>query len=202
MTDSLWGRVPFGQTGLTVSRLAIGSSYGVGGAALERAYERGINFFFWGLRRTGPFAEGVRAVAKNHREDICVAIQSYSRSALLMRPSVELALRKLRMDYVDVLTLGWWPEVPSRPHRGRRPRAAGGGQGAPHHDLLPPPPELREDDRGSAVRGHHGSLQLGPSRSRARGLSAARRRREASRRLGLHGHALGDAAQSRLRSAG
>ncbi|MEZ4219370.1 MAG: aldo/keto reductase [Polyangiaceae bacterium] len=112
MTNSLWGRVPFGQTGLTVSRLAIGSSYGVGDAALERAYERGVNFFFWGLRRTGPFAAGVRAVARKHREDMCVAIQSYSRSALLMRPSVELALRKLAVDYVDVLTLSWWPEVP------------------------------------------------------------------------------------------
>ncbi len=112
MTASLLGNVDFGRTGLSVSRLGIGSSYGVGGADLERAYERGINFFFWGLRRTGRFAQGVRAVAAKDRESVCIAIQTYSRSALLVRPWVEKALRGLDTDYVDILTLSWWSDMP------------------------------------------------------------------------------------------
>jgi aryl-alcohol dehydrogenase-like predicted oxidoreductase len=112
MTTSLWDKVTFGRTGLEVSRLAIGSSYGIGGKDLERAYERGINFFFWGLRRTGRFAEGMRAVAANHRDEMCIAIQTYSRSALLLRPWVERALRGLKTDYVDILTLSWWSQMP------------------------------------------------------------------------------------------
>lgn len=105
-------RTGFGRTGLRVSRLAIGSSYGIGGADLERAYERGINFFFFGLRRRGAFAAGVRALVPKHREDLVLAIQSYSRSAVLMGPSVDLALRALRTDYADLMGLGWWNQVP------------------------------------------------------------------------------------------
>ena len=112
MTESWWSPVVFGRTGLSVSRLAIGSSYGVGGKDLERAHERGIDFFFWGLRRTNQFAEGVRAIAAKDRAKVRIAIQSYSRSALLMRPFVESALRRLRTDYVDILTLGWWNDLP------------------------------------------------------------------------------------------
>ena len=114
MANDLWKKVLFGRTGLSVSRLALGSSYGVGGADLERAFERGINFMFWGLRRTSHFAAGVRAVAKKDRAGLVVGIQSYSRSALLMRVFVERALRQLKLDHVDLLTLGWWNDPPPR----------------------------------------------------------------------------------------
>ncbi|MFO0616594.1 MAG: aldo/keto reductase [Polyangiaceae bacterium] len=105
-------RVTFGKTGLEVSRLAIGSSYGVGGDDLVWAFDRGVNFFFWGLRRTSHFADGLRALAPKHRSEMVIAIQSYSRSALLMRRWVDCALSRLKTDYVDVLTLGWWNSMP------------------------------------------------------------------------------------------
>lgn len=111
--SSLWDKVTFGRTGLRVSRLAIGSSYGIGGADLERAFERGINFLFYGLKRTEPFARGVRALLP-HRDELVIAIQSYSRSGLLMRASVDSALRKLGTDHVDLLGLGWWNDAPPR----------------------------------------------------------------------------------------
>jgi aryl-alcohol dehydrogenase-like predicted oxidoreductase len=110
---SLRDKVTFGRTGLRVSRLAIGSSYGVGGADLERAFDRGVNFLFYGLKRTEPFARGVRALA-SRRDELVIAIQSYSRSALLMRLSVDSALRKLGVDHVDLLGLGWWNDAPPR----------------------------------------------------------------------------------------
>jgi predicted aldo/keto reductase-like oxidoreductase len=107
-------RVPFGAGGPLVSRVAIASSYGVGGAELERAHERGVNFFFWGLRRRRSFGAGLRRLAARDRGSVVLAIQSYTRLGFLMRPSVVLALRALRTDYVDVLSLGWWNELPPR----------------------------------------------------------------------------------------
>jgi hypothetical protein len=33
--------------------IGIASSYGVGGRDVERAFERGVNFFYWGMKRVG-----------------------------------------------------------------------------------------------------------------------------------------------------
>jgi aryl-alcohol dehydrogenase-like predicted oxidoreductase len=41
-----------------------------------------------------------------------VVVQSYSRAGLALRPSLEVALRRLHMDYADVLLLGWWNAPP------------------------------------------------------------------------------------------
>jgi aryl-alcohol dehydrogenase-like predicted oxidoreductase len=113
VNTNLWDKVTFGRTGLHVSRIALGSSYGIGGKDIERAVDRGINFLFYGLRRTGPFADGVRALA-SRRDELVIAIQSYSRSAMMVCPSVDFALRKLRIDHADMLGLGWWNEAPPR----------------------------------------------------------------------------------------
>jgi aryl-alcohol dehydrogenase-like predicted oxidoreductase len=107
-----WEKVAFGKTGLSVSPIGIGSSYGVGSADIERAHERGINFFFWGLRRRASFGQGLRHIAAKDREGVVIAAQSYTRVASLMRPSLECALRSLRVDHVDLLGLGWWDDLP------------------------------------------------------------------------------------------
>jgi hypothetical protein len=41
-----------------------------------------------------------------------LALQSYSRVAALMEPSVEVALRKLGFEYADALLLGLWNHKP------------------------------------------------------------------------------------------
>ncbi len=102
-----------GKTGLLVGRIGLGSSYGVGGRDIARAYERGARLFLWGSRRRAGFAEGLRTLAPN-REQTVIAIQSYSRVGFLVKPFVVRALRELRTDYVDVLGLAWWNDVPSR----------------------------------------------------------------------------------------
>jgi aryl-alcohol dehydrogenase-like predicted oxidoreductase len=107
-----WEKVRFGRTGLEVSPIGLGSSYGVGGRDLERAHERGINLFFWGLRRRGDFGKGLARLAAKDRDGIVIAAQSYTRAASLMRPSVESVLRSLRTDHVDLLGLGWWDDLP------------------------------------------------------------------------------------------
>jgi aryl-alcohol dehydrogenase-like predicted oxidoreductase len=107
-----WGRRHL--AGLNVSALGLASSYGLSGADVERAFERGVNFFFWGSLRKSDFGRGVRSIAKTNREEAVIAIQSYSRFGWLMNWSVNRALRQLGTDYVDILCLAWWNAPPPR----------------------------------------------------------------------------------------
>jgi aryl-alcohol dehydrogenase-like predicted oxidoreductase len=102
-----------GKTGLSVSAIALGSSFGVAGRDIERAYDHGVNTFLYGSLRRPGFARGVRALAP-HRDEIVIAIQTYSRVGFLMKPFVWSALRSLGTDHVDILGLAWWNDVPSR----------------------------------------------------------------------------------------
>ena len=103
---------PFGTSGLTVGALGLGSSFGLPAKDVERAFERGVNFFLWGSLRRRDFARGLRNLAKAHREEMVVAVQSYTRFGSLMEWSVDRALRTMRTDYVDVLCLAWWNAPP------------------------------------------------------------------------------------------
>lgn len=103
-----------GSTGLKVGAIGLGSSYGVGGKDIERAYDNGVNFFMWGMRRRDGFGEGLRNVIRNHRENTVIALQTYTRVGWMMKPFFESGLRSLKTDYVDLLCLAWWNDVPSR----------------------------------------------------------------------------------------
>ena len=41
-------RALLGRTGLEVGRLGVAASYGVPGTALEWAFERGVDYIYWG----------------------------------------------------------------------------------------------------------------------------------------------------------
>jgi aryl-alcohol dehydrogenase-like predicted oxidoreductase len=100
-----------GRTGLEAGRLGMAASYGIPAAAVERSFERGVNYLYWGSFRRGPFGQALRNL-KAQRERMVLVLQSYSRMAALMAPSVEMALRRLRFDYADVLLLGLWGAKP------------------------------------------------------------------------------------------
>jgi aryl-alcohol dehydrogenase-like predicted oxidoreductase len=104
-------RTILGRTGLEVGRLGVAPTYGVPTAALERAFERGVNYFYWGTYRREAFGQALRNLAPQ-RERLVVVVQSYSRAARLLVWSVERALRELRFDYADVLLLGMWQRLP------------------------------------------------------------------------------------------
>ena len=95
-----------------MSRIGLGSSYGLGANDVERAFDRGINYMYWGSARRSNFGRGIRNIAKRNREDLVVVVQSYSRARFGLRPSLEMALRRLKIDYADVLLLGWWNKTP------------------------------------------------------------------------------------------
>ncbi|MFH1138665.1 MAG: hypothetical protein V1816_21525 [Pseudomonadota bacterium] len=104
---------PLGRTGLKVARLGISSGYQAPAAAFEEAFERGINYFYWGWRRTPAMAEAIKNIAgSGRREKLVVAIQSFSRSALLLEVFLARALRQTGLDRADVLLLGWHNSPP------------------------------------------------------------------------------------------
>jgi aryl-alcohol dehydrogenase-like predicted oxidoreductase len=104
-------RRTLGRTGLEVGRLGMAASYGVPARAVEQAFERGVNYLYWGSFRRGPFGQALRNL-KSQRDRMVLVLQSYSRIAALMKPSVEIALRRLGFEYADVLLLGLWSHKP------------------------------------------------------------------------------------------
>lgn len=108
-----WTPVTLGSHGPPVLPIGIAASYGVGGADLERAFERGVNFFYWGSMRRGDFGRGIARIAKKARERMVVVVQSYARMGSAIGPSLDKALCELSLDHADVLLLGWWNHPPA-----------------------------------------------------------------------------------------
>ena len=111
---NLWEKRPLGRSGATTSRLGLGSSFGLETPDVERAFERGVNYLYWGSLRKPGFGRAIANLAPRHRERMIVVVQSYTRVGFLLGPSLERALRALRIEYADFLLLGWWPQPPPR----------------------------------------------------------------------------------------
>jgi aryl-alcohol dehydrogenase-like predicted oxidoreductase len=107
--------VPLGQTGLQVSRLGIGSSFTGSPRFIEEAVDQGLNYLYWGSIRRPAFGRAMRHVTRGgQRDKVVLVVQSYSRVAALMGPSVEIALRRAGVDHFDLLLLGMWNQPPGR----------------------------------------------------------------------------------------
>jgi aryl-alcohol dehydrogenase-like predicted oxidoreductase len=100
-------RALLGRTGRQVGRLGISASYGVPGEAVERALERGVDYIYWGSRRTDSFGAALKRL-RSQRDRFVLVIQSYMRVARLLGWSLERALRALNFDHADILLLGMW----------------------------------------------------------------------------------------------
>src|SRR5260370_1342634 len=97
-------RATLGNTGLQVGRLGVSASYGVPAEAVERAFDAGVNYFYWGSMRRAQFGRAIRNLAAQ-RDRLVLAIQSNSRLAGLMSWSLERALRDLRLHHAHFLLL-------------------------------------------------------------------------------------------------
>ncbi len=103
-----------GRTGFAVGRLGVAASYGAPREAFDEAFERGVNYFYWGSRRTDAMAEAIRGIVrKGRRDELFIVIQSYARYAFFLRRWMEKGLRTLGLDGVDALLLGWHNALPA-----------------------------------------------------------------------------------------
>jgi aryl-alcohol dehydrogenase-like predicted oxidoreductase len=95
-----------GASGLEVRKMGIGADAGVPARALEWAFERGINFFYWGSRRRPGMKQAIRNLASKQREKLVVALQTYDYTGLALEHTFTRGLRALAIDYADVFILG------------------------------------------------------------------------------------------------
>jgi len=102
-----WNTSLLGKTNWKVSRLGLASSYGADERCVQMAFERGINYLYWGSMRTAKFGAGLRSL-RSRRDEFRLVIQSYSRVAALVPWSLERALKSLGMVHADILLLGLW----------------------------------------------------------------------------------------------
>ena len=70
------------------------------------------NYFYWEPRKPG-MRDALRELARERRDELVIAIQSYHRFGFGLRRAVEKALRDLRIDQADILFLGWFNRMPS-----------------------------------------------------------------------------------------
>jgi predicted aldo/keto reductase-like oxidoreductase len=92
----------------------VACSYGAPTAAFEEAFEQGVNYFYWGSMRKAAMAQAIRNIISNgKRDELVIVVQSYSRSAILMEPFYQRALKTLKIDGADILLLGWHNRPPS-----------------------------------------------------------------------------------------
>ena len=111
MSDFLERR-PIGRTGLTTSRLGIGSTFDAPTRVIEDAFHRGINYLYWGTVRQPAFARAMVNLAKHHRDDLILTIQSYSNDPATIEGEVEEALKAAGLENFDFLLLGNRNDVP------------------------------------------------------------------------------------------
>ncbi len=106
-------KVKLGKTDLVASQLGIGAVHGAPAIALEEAFEAGCNYFYWGALRNSKMATAIRnIVAKGKRDELIVVIQAFRRNPQRIERSLLRGLKKLGLDYADILLLGWYNKPP------------------------------------------------------------------------------------------
>jgi aryl-alcohol dehydrogenase-like predicted oxidoreductase len=103
-----------GRTGLKVGRLGLGVGYGIPSDAVEEAFERGVNYFYWGAFRMKGMGRAIRRLAKNNREKMVVTVQNYWPSEGLIPQGIKRVLRQLNLDYADVLLFSTFRRRPNQ----------------------------------------------------------------------------------------
>ena len=101
-------RIPFGRTGLMVSRIGLASGYGVPAAAIEKAsHEYGINYLYVSpFLNLGNMVQAVRNLAPHHRDELCIVLARPLFRGLRLERYVERWLKKLELEWVDLLFQG------------------------------------------------------------------------------------------------
>ena len=107
-----------GGTGLKFGPLGLAASYGAPAEAFEEAFERGCNYFVAGSFMKGRSKEMIQAIRniclRGDRDKLVVCLMEYTHSSLLGKAHFFKGLKKLGLDHVDVLMLGYYPNKPRK----------------------------------------------------------------------------------------
>jgi aryl-alcohol dehydrogenase-like predicted oxidoreductase len=101
-------RVPFGRTGLMVSRMGLASGYGVPAAAIEKAvHEYGINYLYVSpVLNLGKMIRAIRNLPPSGRDELCIVLARPIFRGFRLERYVERWLKKLQLERVDLLFQG------------------------------------------------------------------------------------------------
>jgi aryl-alcohol dehydrogenase-like predicted oxidoreductase len=111
MSDFL-DRRELGRTGMTSSRLGIGSTFDASARVIEDAFDRGINYLYWGSVRQPGFARAMVNLAKQHRDQLILTVQTYSQDPGSIEAEIDDALKSSGLENFDFLLLGNRMETP------------------------------------------------------------------------------------------
>ena len=110
--------VILGRSGLKVGRLGLSSSYGAPAQAFEEGFERGCNYFAIGSFMKGRSKEMCKAisniVANGKRDELVISMAEYTHAKMLGKWHFSKGLKKMGVDYVDMLLLGYYPRKPRK----------------------------------------------------------------------------------------
>ena len=67
-------RVSLGRSGQEVSKLGLGSSFKAPTSAYLEAFDRGVNYFYWGSIRRREMGDAIREIASDGRRDSLVCM--------------------------------------------------------------------------------------------------------------------------------
>ena len=79
---------------------------------IEDAFERGVNYLYWGTVRQPEFARAMVNLARRARDELILTVQSYSRDPHTIPAEVEAALGDAGLESFDFLLLGNHNDAP------------------------------------------------------------------------------------------
>ena len=99
-------RVPFGMTGLMVSRIGLASGFGAPTTAIEKAFhEYGVNYFWLSFLKRGHMVRAIRNLAPKHRDELRIKLACSIFGSFFLQSFVERWLKKLKIEQVDLVVL-------------------------------------------------------------------------------------------------
>lgn len=104
-----------GRTGLRAGRLGLAGSYGAPAGTYEWAFERGCNYFYSGSgRKRSEMIKAVRNLTeKGVRDRMIISVQTYARWGIMTEIFYRNALKRMGVEFADILMLGWHNSRPS-----------------------------------------------------------------------------------------
>jgi aryl-alcohol dehydrogenase-like predicted oxidoreductase len=98
--------VPFGKTGMKVSRMGIASGYGAPAASIEKAFhEYGVNYLWLSVFLHRGMKQALRNLLPKHRDELRIVGAWPANMGWLTQNRVEAWLRRYGLEHLDLMIL-------------------------------------------------------------------------------------------------